>query len=56
MEVPQARSRIGATIDSLHNSNAKSELLLQPTPQLSAMPDPQPIERDQGSNLHPHGH
>ena len=28
----------------------------QPTPQLTAMPDPWPTERGQGLNLHPHGY
>ena len=28
---------------------------LQPTPRLTAMPDPKPTEQGQGSNLHPHG-
>ena len=39
-----------------HNhSNVGSELCVQPTPQLTATPDPQPTERDQRSNLRPHG-
>jgi len=33
----------------------ESELHLQPTPQLWATPDPEPNERGQGSNPHPHG-
>ena len=37
------------------HSNAGSEPHLQPTPQLMAMPDPQPTERSQGSNQQPHG-
>ena len=38
----QARGRIGAVAASLHqsHSDARSELRLQPTPQLMAMPDP----------------
>ena len=32
----------------------KSELHLQPTPQLMARPDPRLAERGQGSNLCPH--
>ena len=38
----QARGRIGATAADLHHShsNAGSELLLRPIPQLMAMPDP----------------
>ena len=31
------------------------ELQVQPTLQLTAMPDPQATERGQGGNLHPHG-
>ena len=38
----QARGPIGAVAADLHHShsNARSELRLQPTPQLTAMPDP----------------
>ena len=38
----QARGRMGAVTAGLHqsHSNARSELHLQPTPQLTAMPDP----------------
>ena len=38
----QARGLIGAAAPSLHHShsNARSELHLRPTPQLTAMPDP----------------
>ena len=38
----QARGLTGAVTASLHlsHSNARSELLLRPTPQLTAMPDP----------------
>ena len=38
----QARGRIGAVATGLHqsHSNAGSEPCLQPTPQLTAMPDP----------------
>ena len=54
----QARDQIGATAAGLHHShsNARSELHLQPTPQLMAMPDPRTTERSQGSNPHPHGY
>ena len=40
--VSQARGRIGAVAASLHqsHSNSGSEPRLQPTPQLSATPDP----------------
>ena len=39
---PKARSQIGAVAVSLHHShsNAGSEPHLQPTPQLTMMPDP----------------
>ena len=53
----QARCLIGATAASLcqsHN-NTGSKPHLQPTPQPSAMPDPWPTERGQGSNPQPHG-
>ena len=52
----QARRRIGDVAAGLwqRHNNLGSELCLQPTPQLMAMPDPQPIEWGQGSNLHPH--
>ena len=36
----QARCRIRAAAASLHHSNAGSEPYLQPTPQLTATPDP----------------
>ena len=53
----QARGWIGAVAAGLHHrhSNAGSEPHLWPTPQLTPMPDPQPTERGQGSNLRPHG-
>ena len=54
----QARGLIGATTAASlcqSHSNAGSELCLQPTPQLTATPDPQPTEQGQGSNLEPHG-
>ena len=52
----QTRGWIGAVAAGLHHShsNAKSELHLQPTPQLMAMPDPY-TEQGQGLNLCPHG-
>jgi len=48
----QARGRIRAVAAGLHqsHSNAGSEPRLQPTPQLTAMPDPQPTEQVQGPN------
>ena len=53
----QVRGWIGAIATSLchSHSNVGSELCLWSTPQLTAMPDPQPTERGQGSNPHPHG-
>ena len=42
----QARGRMGATAAGLHqsHSNTGSEPCLQPTPQLTATPDPSPTE------------
>ena len=42
----QARGGIGEAADSLRHShsNVGSELYLQPTPHLMAMPDPKPTE------------
>ena len=53
----QARGLIGAVAAGLRHShsNARSKPSLQPTPQLTATPDPSPTERDQGMNLQPHG-
>ena len=53
----QARGRIGAIATGLRqsHSNAGSEPRLQPTPQLTATPDPEPAEQGQGSNPQPHG-
>ena len=53
----QAMGPIGATAAGLHHShsNAISKLHLGTTPQLRAMLDPQPTERDEGSNPRPHG-
>ena len=54
----QARGQIGAVAAGLRqsDSNTGSEPRLQPTPQLTATQDPQPTERGQGTNLHPHGY
>ena len=54
----QARAQIRVVAACLHHShsNRVSAPLLQPTPQLMAMPDPQPIEQGQGSNSCPHGY
>ena len=53
----QARGLIQAAVASLRHGDTKagSKLCLWPTPQLTAMPDPQPTEQSQGSNRHPHG-
>ena len=53
----QARGWIRAAAAGLphSHSNVGSKPHLWPTPQLKAMPDPEPTERGQGSNLHPHG-
>ena len=52
-----ARGQIGAAVAGLCHShdNAGSKLHLRPTLQLVAMPDPEPTEQGQGSNLYPHG-
>ena len=53
----QARGRIEAEAAGLHHShsNVESKPHLQATPQLMAIPDPQPAEQSQGLNLSPHG-
>ena len=53
----QASGLIGATAAGLHHShsNARSQLHLQTTSQLTATPDSQPTERGQRSNPQPHG-
>ena len=52
----QARGQMGATAAGVHHnhSNVESKLPLRSTPQLKAMPDPQPTKRGQGSNTYPH--
>ena len=52
----QARGPIGAIAAGLQHShsNTGSEACPGPTPQLTAMPDPQPSEQGQESNLHHH--
>ena len=54
----QARGRIGAAAAGLRrgHSDAGSEPPLQPTLQLTAMPDPYPTEQGQGLNPRPHGY
>ena len=51
----QARGLIRAVAAGLYHShsNSGSEPCLRPTPQLTAMPDPYPTERGQGSNQCP---
>ena len=51
----QARGPIGAVAAGLHHSNTSSEPRLWPTPQLTAIPDPQSTEQGQRSNLRPCG-
>ena len=53
----QARGRIRAVAAGLHHSlsNARSQLHLRPTSQFTAVLDPEPTERGQGSNPQPHG-
>jgi len=55
--VSQARGPIRVVATGLRqsHSNAGSEPRLRPTPQLTAMSDPQPTEQGQGSNPQPHG-
>ena len=54
----QAKGQIGAAAAGLHHShsNLGSKLCLQPTPQLTAVPDPPHTEQGQGLNLHPLGY
>ena len=51
-----ARGQVGAIPAGLHHShtNEGSKPHVRPTPQLTAMPDTQPTEQGQGSNLRPH--
>ena len=53
----QARGQIRAVDAGLHqsHSNTGSKPRLGPTPQLTAMPDPQPTEQGHGPNGQPHG-
>ena len=52
-----ARGPVGAAAAGLHHSHsdARSEPHLRPTPQITAIPNPQPTELGQGSNPQPHG-
>ena len=58
MEGPRLGVQSGVIATGLHHShsNLGVELHLRPTPQLMAMPDPQPTEQGHGSNLHPQGY
>ena len=51
----QARSPVGAVAASLHqsHSHARSEPPLQPTPQLTAMPDPNPLSEASDRTCNP---
>ena len=53
----QAKGLIRAVAAGLRqsHSNARSKPHVQPIPQLTATPDPQPTEQGQGSNPKPHG-
>ena len=53
----QSRGPIGAVATGLRQSqsNTGSEPRLRPTPQLTAIQDPQPTEQGQGSKPQPHG-
>ena len=53
----QARGPIGAVTTRIQHSHSKVgyKRHLQPTPQLTAMLEPQPTEQGQGSNPQPHG-
>ena len=54
----QARGQIRAAAAGQRHShsNARSEQRFQPIPQLMATPGSLTTERDQGSNLPPHGY
>ena len=52
----QATSQMGDTAAGLPHSHSEAgPEHQQPTPEVPAMPDPQPTKRSQGSNPHPHG-
>ena len=53
----QARGPIGAVAAGLQHSHRSvgSKPHLRPTPELTAMQDPQLTDRGQGSNPRPHG-
>ena len=53
MEVPRLGVEIRATASRLRHSHSNQG---SKPPQLMVMQDPQPTERGQGSNLHPHGY
>ena len=54
----QARDQIGAKAAGIRHSHSNMgfKTHLKPMPEHMAMPDPQPTERGQGSNQHPHGY
>ena len=58
MEVPRPGVKLQLAVAGLHHShsNVGSGLHLWSIPQLMATLDPQPTERGQGSNPHPHGY
>ena len=53
----QSRGRIWAVAAGLCQSysNTRSKPWIQPTPQFTTTPDPEPTEWGRGSNPHPHG-
>ena len=51
----QADGRTGATAAGRHHNHTRSEPRVRPTPQLTAMLDPEPTEQGQRSNLLPQG-
>ena len=50
----QAKGPTRAVANSLRHSNVESKSHLWPTPQLTAMPDPQPTDQGQGLNPQPY--
>ena len=55
MEIPRLGVESELQLLVYTKAIARSELRLQPTPQLMATLDPQPTERGWGSNPQPHG-
>ena len=56
MEVPRLGVELELKLLTYATITAHLSLIFRPTTQLMAMPDPQPTEQGQGSNLHPHGY